>query len=953
MKRKNIFTILCMLAVLCISVFAADISQEDIDQINQAIPEEPTAQPKQPRKMLVFNRCEGYKHASIDYVAAAFEMMGEQTGAFETVNSTDMNDFTAENLKQYDAVCFNNTTRLKFENPAHRKALMDFIKNGKGIVGIHAATDNFYTWPEAAEMMGGLFNAHPWHAGGTWTFKLDDPDHPVNKGFEGKGFVLSDEIYQLKDPYTRKNLRVLVSLDMSDPRNMNVKKEQIQRVDNDFAVSWIRDYGKGRLFYCSLGHNKEVFFNKTVMQHYLDGIQFALGDLKADATPSAVIAQKAAIEEWPKLLGQIKAYKFGDDDQVIYRIKAMVRENACNPKALRSFEADCIEFLGSDATIDAKQIVCKQLSIFATADSIPVLKEMLLADAKAADNARYVLERMESDQAVGVLLDCLGKTEGSIKIGIVNSLGHTGSSRALTALKKLAKGNDSAISTAAIQAIGQIGGTEAAGILKKLAGQSWKSDILAATYFQVGDSLVSSDTSMAESIFESLYQSDAPVAVRIGAYKRLVDISQPNKKLKLVKMGIADTQYGIQPAALELVDQVTDPQIVKLLENQMSEFSPAQKVYILAALGRAKNQSAVELIKTAADDTEVQVRIEALQSLKQIAVPDTVGFIAQKAANASGQEQNTARQVLYSISAPGVNDQIVTELAKADDKVKIELIKSLDERQAMGKVSAVLKTAKDAQTRVRIECFKALRNLAGADEFDAVLELYLNEKSSSERNEAETTLATVTLKTEESRGTQKLLALYEEAEDEQLRESLLNVFAKMGSSETWPVLKAAMFGDNPTMRTTAIRALMNWPDDKPLGDMEQLLAMDLDKKDQVLGLRSYLKLIENNIERPGEQNIELYKKAFGFADDASMKKNVLSSMSRLSTYDAALLANQYSDQEDLKAEAQMAVIRIAQHSNRKDQAEKMIELLNEIKENAETDTIKEEAQKALTNTFKQ
>ena len=83
----------------------------------------------------------------------------------------------------------------QFENPEHREALMEFVKSGKGIIGIHGATDNFYNWPEAGEMMGGYFVGHPWNSGGTWAFKLDEPANPVNASFGGKGFKLSDEIY--------------------------------------------------------------------------------------------------------------------------------------------------------------------------------------------------------------------------------------------------------------------------------------------------------------------------------------------------------------------------------------------------------------------------------------------------------------------------------------------------------------------------------------------------------------------------------------------------------------------------------------------------------------------------------------------------------------------------------------------------------------------------------------
>ncbi len=261
------------------------VAQREYQDIWDAVPERAMAQPSATRHILVFSLTEGFVHESIGAVEAALEYMAEKTGAFDVTVSTDMAVFDAANLARYDAVLFNNTTQLTFENPEHRRALLEFVRGGKGVIGIHAATDNFYNWPEGAEMMGGLFDGHPWQADGTWAVKIDEPDHPLNRSFDGQGFLINDEIYQMKGPYARDTHRVLLSLDMSDMRNHEV--EGINRDDNDFAISWIKPFGAGRVFYCSLGHNLVVLQNKAVLAHYLAGIQYALGDFDVDDAPSS------------------------------------------------------------------------------------------------------------------------------------------------------------------------------------------------------------------------------------------------------------------------------------------------------------------------------------------------------------------------------------------------------------------------------------------------------------------------------------------------------------------------------------------------------------------------------------------------------------------------------------------------------------------------------------------
>ncbi len=241
--------------------------------------------PKKARKILVFYRCEGFIHNSIPYANFAMETLGKSTGAF-TVDLADQYDvFTPENLKQYDCILLNNTTGMSFPQPAQMNAFLDFISTGKGLVGIHAASDNFGRHPECRLVVGGEFGGHPWNAGGRWAFKIDDPEHVLNRSFGGKGFWHTDEIYQYKpETYVGpKVLRLLVSLDM----NQDEVLKQIKDGPREVPVSWLRKAGDGRVFYTNFGHREDTFKNSMILKHMLDGIQYALGDLEADATPTA------------------------------------------------------------------------------------------------------------------------------------------------------------------------------------------------------------------------------------------------------------------------------------------------------------------------------------------------------------------------------------------------------------------------------------------------------------------------------------------------------------------------------------------------------------------------------------------------------------------------------------------------------------------------------------------
>jgi type 1 glutamine amidotransferase len=288
--------------------------------MTRAMPKKAVIKPLKPRKVLIYSQCRGFIHKfSIPYGAKALELMGKQTGAFETVVTTDSAMFEKASLQQFDAVVMNSATGEAFlpltwdrfsalpkaqqeammkKTNELRQNLVDFVKGGKGLIGFHAATDSNYTFPEYGEMIGAYFDCHPWHYGWIEYMKIDDPKHPLCKPFrflKGKSMEISDEIYQMREkPYSREKLRVLLTLDASKTSEFDKELNQrdIHRKDGDFAISWIHNYGKGRVFYCSLGHDFKNFYNPTLLSFYLGGIQYALGDLKVDATPSAVAARK-------------------------------------------------------------------------------------------------------------------------------------------------------------------------------------------------------------------------------------------------------------------------------------------------------------------------------------------------------------------------------------------------------------------------------------------------------------------------------------------------------------------------------------------------------------------------------------------------------------------------------------------------------------------------------------
>jgi type 1 glutamine amidotransferase len=363
------------------------VPQADVDAMMAALPTTPGAPPAHPRRVLVMAHtgAGGFVHASIPLAAKAVEALGNQGGLWTTTVSYDAADINTDNLKKYDAIFLDSTTGCFLDDPdpsvtaARRAAFLTFVRSGKGIAGIHAASDAYHTdclaseaaarsgapeqsraaqglaarlvtaadkdgdhtvnrqewtavaddwfqkldtsgtgkitradfvahfnsllpppdmhrtggeakpvlqWPAFNKLIGGYFKFH-WPDPQLIYVKIDDPNSPLTAMFHGKDFEIHDETYTfVQDSFSRRNVHVLTSIDYARMSAADKAKEVNPRTDGDYALSYIRREGKGRVFYEGHGHSYRVYAMTPMLAHLRAGIQYALGDLKADDRPS-------------------------------------------------------------------------------------------------------------------------------------------------------------------------------------------------------------------------------------------------------------------------------------------------------------------------------------------------------------------------------------------------------------------------------------------------------------------------------------------------------------------------------------------------------------------------------------------------------------------------------------------------------------------------------------------
>lgn len=275
----------------------------------------------EPKRVLLVTHSGGFVHNSVtaaekvlnkigpanDLKVTTFRYTGPTTGeAFEkakkSFKQSTKEDITAEQcgrinketLKNYDCVLFFTTGSGPQKGnvgpltPEELTDLKDWVKAGGAFCGTHCATDTLYD-TSYGELIGGYFKTHPPGLQGI-VLHVDDPAHPAAAGFTD-GMKYKDEIYVFTDsPYSREKVHVIMSVQKGQfdgvlneikAKNKNFDVEKTGRKDGDYAISWVKNYGKGKVFYTSLGHQKEVWEDEKFQKHLIAGMKWAMGESKS------------------------------------------------------------------------------------------------------------------------------------------------------------------------------------------------------------------------------------------------------------------------------------------------------------------------------------------------------------------------------------------------------------------------------------------------------------------------------------------------------------------------------------------------------------------------------------------------------------------------------------------------------------------------------------------------
>jgi type 1 glutamine amidotransferase/HEAT repeat protein len=925
----------------------APIPGPDLDAIKAALPAHASATPQKPRKVLLFYRAEGFVHPSIPYGVETLRLLGEKTGAYASVSSDDMAMFEPNKLDQFDAVAFINTTQLKFENPACRKALLDFVASGKGLIGIHAASDNFPNWPEGQELMGGVFHGHPWHAGDLVAVKLDDPAHPLNSGFNNQGFRLKEEIYQITGPYGREKQRELVSLDMSKPENLQKTvdkdgkpmldkggKPLIVRTDNDFPISWIKKEGGGRVFYTSLGHNKDIYFVPQILKHYLDGMQYALGDLSADDMPTSslgtvpkpalapegsteTLQKVSAAPEPPKKQitppspspspvagaaatqtpGQIKEsaeaalktlpkYAYGDSTEALCNLLEAIRKG---DEATRGrFEAALVGLLqDASATPASKETVCRLLGWMGREDAVPVLSKIADSATGGSGNvagslngyAIRALATIPATAADQALVELLSSGDEERKIEVMSAIGMRGASSAIPILSKIAASKSPALSGAAFQTLAALRSADALNAILGVKVAAGNGSLQNEAVISASSSLLSKATALPDAASEKLVSiagSEAAYAQRLSALRVLLSAHLPAGVQQAVAM-LQDGDYCLREgAAASLAEFATPDQ----LPATAWEKNPDARVVLLRRLSQQANPASLPLLQGALASSDDKVRLAAIEGISRCGDVKNFDMLFPLLSDTNALVAQAGKSAVAALKGHDVNDRLIALVSPSSPALSASVLSILADRQEHRILDQAIVAMSSPDRVLRAAGYAAFAKLAASGDLAKCLALAPTVKEAYAESFQKGLVRAVILDPSPSSAAAQISAAFDQGNAAQ-KETMINVLARLEVKEANDKLRTILTSSDSELRKQAVRALSSARSAASLELLPGVAEKGQSDSEKILALKGFIDTIAANADLKDEKRFGAYQTAWKLAGREEEKAAVRSAVDKI------------------------------------------------------------------------
>ena len=609
-------------------------------------------------------------------------------------------------------------------------------------------------------------------------------------------------------------------------------------------------------------------------------------------------------------------------------------------------EASLIAVISGSAGWQEKFEACRALREVGTANAVPALA-VLLRQEDLSHMARYALESMAYPEAGTALREALGSTSGTIRVGVMTSLGVRGDETSVRLLAELMEDSDEATSAAASAALGRIathGATKALLDYSKEAPESRRTVVAEGLLVATQRAVERGEGNRTVSVYKALSNETWPMHVRMGAFDGIVR-AQPGKAADRLIDAIEGDDAVFREMAAQLVAEHADKGVAKPFVRALPKLPAAGQVVLLGALAGRGDLEARDAIRDAMSNDSVDVRLAAIAATGTLGDEHDLAQLTALMVADDPKIAAAARSSLETGTAPQLDEVLADAIQVGTGAASAARLEILTARRADQAVPLAVACLKDPERTVRIQAFNTLGVLGGKDETPALIQALDATSDTDDRAVGAQAIAAIA-----SFSREEVLPAMIEAMPKvsgETRRVLLGTFDRIGGASALTTVVAALGEADPAIRQEAVRVMANWPT-SDAGPHLLTLIQGKDTDARAAAFAGYARLARD--EKSLDAKTAMLDPVAKLAKSKEEKWQLISAWATLPTPHALDKLLPHLRNAEVRNEAAVAIIAVAGEVGKGDEAAKKqaADALRQVSRRCDSETMRARAQEALT-----
>lgn len=610
-----------------------------------------------------------------------------------------------------------------------------------------------------------------------------------------------------------------------------------------------------------------------------------------------------------------------------------------------------ISVLQSDAQPGEKAIACKQLAIYGSKDAVPALAP-LLADANLASWARIALEAIPGPAADEALREAMGKLQGRLLVGTINSIAIRHDPKAVEGLVKRLDDTDVEVASAAAVALGRIGGDLAADALEKalasapagVRGAVADGCVLCAERF-----LAYGKSAPAVKLYDLVRKADVPKQKTLNAIRGAI-LARESAGLPLLIEQLKSPDKALLGIGLRVARELPGRNVTEALAAEIKQAAPDRQGLLLLALADRTDAAVLPAVLDAAKSGSTHVRTVAAGVLQSSGNVTCVPVLLDSAVNADAELSAAAKLALATLPGKDVDTDLGARLPGTTGKTRKVLIELAGQRDIRGALPSIVKAADDSDKDISGAAVQALGAIGEDKQAADLVRILQKTQGSKERADIETALVALTGRC--GVGCVPYLLPLAQSSDASLRTLGLHTLASVGGADALASVKAAINDKDESVQDEAVRTLStwpnNWPDDAGVADALLDLAKSGKKvSHQVLGVRGYLQYVHGDKKLNDNERVGKIKDLLPLISRPEEKRLAIAATGALPTASALELLLGLTGDSAIAEDAYSAIVTLTAKSVPGVSDQQRQKALATVTEKSTNDALKKKADEAL------